>query len=164
MNIFVLDYDATKAAQLQCDKHVIKMILETAQLLSASHRILDNIPKEEGLFYKTTHKGHPSTIWAMESSENYKWLYQHFVALCDEYTYRYSKTHATDIKLRNVLVEAPKNIKVGGMTPFKLAMNNNPECMLDDPVDSYRSYYKTKEDKFVMNWTKRDVPDWFKSA
>ena len=160
MNIFVLSYDPIEAAQLQCSKHVTKMLLETAQLLSAAHRILDNIPPTDGLYYKVTHKSHPSTLWVMESVENYNWTYQHFIGLCDEYTYGYGKIHKTDEKLRTILATPPQNIKYIPMTPFKLAMKSNPECMSDDAVDSYRKYYRTKKDKFKMVWTKRDVPSW----
>lgn len=161
MNIFYLDRDPVVAAKYQCDKHVVKMILETAQLLSTAHRCFGN---EDEMLYKITHKNHPSAIWVRESSSNYKWLYEHFVALCDEYTYRYDKIHKTDTKLRDILYKIPNGLKDVGMTEIKLAMNNNPECIIvGDPVSSYRNYYKTKKDKFVMNWTKSPVPDWFGS-
>lgn len=180
MNIFVLDNDPVIAAQLQCDKHVVKMIVETAQVLSTAHRMLDGDVETrlskagrrlkyyaldgagEDIFYKACHHNHPSSVWTRESSSNYEWLYQHFIALCDEYTYRYNKTHATDTKLREALKTNPANIADGKMTPFKLAMGTNPECIdNNDPVGSYRKYYKTKKDRFKMVWTNRDVPKWF---
>lgn len=181
MNIFVLDNDPVMAAQLQCDKHVVKMIVETAQLLSTAHRMIDGTmvrkPNKNGRMlqvwqlnddrdsklYKACHYNHPSGVWCRESHYNYNWLYKHFVALCDEYTHRYGKVHATDTKLRNVLAITPKNIPVRGFTPFKLAMGTNPECIDNsDPVGSYRKYYRTKKDRFKMVWTKRATPEWFK--
>ena len=181
MNIFVLDNDPVKAAQLQCDKHVVKMIVETAQLLSTAHRMIDGNmvrkPNKNGrmmqnwvigdsrddVLYKACHLNHPSAVWARESNTNYQWLYKHFIALCDEYTYRYGKVHATDTKLRDALRVVPSNIKSDIMTPFKLAMGTNPECIDNsDPVGSYRKYYKTKKDRFKMVWTNRATPEWFK--
>jgi hypothetical protein len=163
MNIFILDKDPVIAAQMQCDKHVVKMILESAQMLSTAHRILDGDDVDERL-YKVAHKSHPCTLWVMESKENYKWLYQHFVALAVEYNFRYNKTHKSYAKLSEVLSQPPKNIPKGrGLTEFRLAMSKYPECIFkSEPVKSYRAYYKTKTDKFKMVWTKREQPEWFK--
>lgn len=185
MNIFVLDTSPVLAAQYQCDKHVVKMIVESAQMLSTAHRLLDGSmrviekinPKTgkarrskiwqlkaplESQLYAVAHPGHPSTKWTMESMANYLWHYEHFCALCDEYTLRYGKKHATDTKLRFVLDEAPANIPDVEMTPFKLAMMSNPECMdSTDPVGSYRKFYQTKQARFKMVWTNRPKPDWF---
>jgi len=185
MNIFVLDDDPTIAAQLQCDKHVVKMIVESAQMLSTVHRMVDGVmerrpsksgsmlqyykldDERENLLYKACHYNHPSTVWTRESCCNYSWHYEHFKALCDEYTYRYGKVHATDIKLREVLKALPVNInRMAGKTPFKLAMSSNPECVVHDlggtnAVESYRNFYKTKQKRFKMVWTKRKIPEWF---
>jgi hypothetical protein len=185
MNIFILDDDPTKAAQAQCDKHVVKMIVESAQMLSTTHRILDGnqdrrpsstgktmskywaLPDaRESLLYKAVHVGHPCTVWTMESRANYVWHYIHFVALCDEYTHRYGKVHATEKLLKNILRAAPKNMPaVSGLTPFKLAMGIAPECIDNsDPVSSYRKFYQTKESLFKMAWTKREAPFWWNAA
>ena len=84
MNIFVLDYNPKRAAQMQCDKHVVKMPLETAQILCSAF--------EPGTApYKRTHYNHPCSVWGRESKVNYKWLIEHGLALSDEYTYRYGK-------------------------------------------------------------------------
>jgi len=181
MNIFVLDNDPVKAAQLQCDKHVVKMIVETAQLLSTAHRMIDGYmvrkPNKNGrmtqnwildddrnsVLYKACHYNHPSGVWVRESRMNYVWLYDHFKALCNEYTYRYGKKHLTEIKVMSALNKIPNGLKTTSMTPFKLAMGTNPECIDNsDPVGSYRKYYRTKKDRFKMVWTKREVPEWFK--
>ena len=185
MNIFVLDESPVASARLQCDKHVVKMIVESAQMLSTAHRMLDGAmekrpsksgkmmvkyyrldnPKREGLLYKAVHFAHPCTVWTMESKANYQWHYNHFIALCDEYRYRYGKTHKTDQLLRYELYDAPKNIPDIGLTPFNLAMGAAPQCMHpDDPVRSYREFYQTKQDRFKMAWTRREIPEWFKVA
>jgi len=182
MNLFILDKDPVIAAKQQCDKHVVKMIVESGQMLSTVHRMLDGQlvrrpsksgrtqvkyyvhpnPLLESTLYKAVHFNHPCTLWSRESSANYDWHYKHFVALCDEYTYRYDKVHKTDNVLRNVLSSQPRNIPKGQMTQFKLAMKSNPECMFeDDPVKSYRLFYQTKQARFSMDWTKREAPVWF---
>lgn len=181
MNVFILDKDPVVSAQLQCDKHIVKMIVESAQMLSTAHRMLDGdlerrpsksgktivkywrMPDwRENTLYKAVHMYHPCSVWTMKSNNNYNWHWIHFAALCDEYKYRYEKVHATDTQLRNVLKTLPENIPVGPMTPQPLAMTSNPECM--DPnniVESYRKFYQTKQQRFKMAWTKRKIPDWF---
>ena len=183
MNIFILSKDPVEAAQLLCDKHAAgKMAVESAQMLSTAHRVLDGVssrapsksgktlskhwtlPDErEDMLYKAVHMNHPCTVWTMKSNNNYTWHYIHFAALCDEYTYRYGKVHATDKLLREKLRDLPRNIPIAPKTQFALAMNTNPECMYpNDPVRSYREFYQTKQDRFNMVWTNRQVPEWFK--
>ena len=186
MNIFVLHSDPVLAARDQCDKHVVKMIVESAQMLSTAHRLLDGTMTQEprkaangnwrrvkvwklddshmdSILYAAAHTGHPCTKWIMESAMNYDWLYVHFLELCKEYEHRYGKDHATRAKLGVILGNRPKNIPLVKSTPFKLAMQSNPECMYaDDPVRSYREFYQTKQSRFKMKWTKREVPTWFK--
>ena len=184
MNLFVLDTCPIEAARLQCDKHVVKMIVESAQMLSTVHRMLDGVqtrvPSKSGktmskawtlpdsrdaVLYRAVHMHHPCTIWTAESNNNYNWHYVHFVALCDEYTYRYGKVHSTDTLLREVLKNPPQNIPVGPLTKQPLAMKSNPECMdYRDIVGSYRKFYQTKQDRFKMAWTKRPIPEWFIAA
>ena len=183
MNIFILNKDPVIAAQEQCDKHVVKMIVESAQMLSTVHRMLDGSIEQrpsksgkrilkyyklddsrEDTLYKAVHHNHPCTVWTAESSSNYRWHYEHFIALCRQYTSRYGKIHSTETKLGLELGLLPKNIPVGDYTPFKLAMGSNPECMFSDPVKSYRAFYQTKQQRFKMDWTKRNVPEWFQYA
>lgn len=183
MNIFVLDKNPAEAARLQCDKHVVKMIVESAQMLSTAHRMLDGDLEittnkngrksrywrlrddRELHMYKAVHYHHPCTVWTMESKANYIWHYEHFLALCNEYRYRYGKVHMTDAKLRYKLNRTPDNINDGEMTCFKLAMQSNPECMHpEDPVRSYREFYQTKQKRFKMAWTRRSIPEWFQVA
>ncbi len=161
MNIFILHVLAKKCARYHCDKHVIKMILESAQMLCTTHVILDSIDEINGTkLYKPTHKNHPCTIWTRKTSENYKWLYTLFVYLCDEYTYRYNKTHLTDTKFRDILVHVPKNIEIGKLTEFALAMPDEYK-VYDDPVKSYRNYYNNDK-KHLFSWKYRSVPKWTK--
>lgn len=183
MNLFILDKDPVKAAELQCDKHVVKMIVESGQMLSTAHRMLDGVEgrrpsksgktmskywelpdRRESVLYKAVHMHHPCTVWTMQSNNNYNWHYVHFVALCNEYRYRYGKVHATDTLLRDILKTPPQNIPVGYLTQQPLAMKSNPECMFEDVVKSYRAFYQTKQSRFKMAWTKRDIPEWFKVA
>jgi hypothetical protein len=157
MNIFMLDRSPTLAANYHCDKHVVKMILEYAQLLSTAHRELDDIDDDDVL-YRKTHVNHPSGIWVRESSSNYGWLYNLFVSCCAEYTRRYGKVHLTQTKLLSRLSHLPDNIPDGDLTPMRLAMPD--ECKLDDPVAAYRGYYKShKADIAVWNYSK--TPYWW---
>lgn len=175
--------DPVKAAQLQCNKHTGgKMVVESAQMLSTAHRVLDGYcekrpsksgkrmldywvhpnPDLETKLYLAVHHKHPCTIWSMKSSANYEWHYKHFIALCDEFKYRYDKDHATDLKLRKILKKLPKNIPQGELTEMPLAMQSNPECMFPgDPVKSYRAFYQTKQRRFKMVWKRRPIPEWF---
>ena len=96
MNIFYLHDTPVTCAQYHTDKHVVKMIIEYAQLLSTAHRLVDG---DEGLvLYKATHKNHPSAIWARRSAQNYAWLYYHMMELGREYEKRYGKKHLSIIK------------------------------------------------------------------
>jgi hypothetical protein len=153
MNIFILDKDPVMSAQLQCDKHVVKMILELSQMLSTAHHLWDSSYKD--LVYRKTHVNHPCSIWVRETSTNYDWAYNHFIALCDEYTYRYNKTHLTDTKLRVILSNNP--VQLGILTPFVLAMPDEYKCSCS--IQSYRNYY-IGDKRHLFSWTKRDTPQW----
>lgn len=178
MNIFFLDYDVTAAARAHVDKHVVKMILEYAQLLSTAHRYLDGYretyfcekkqktktrwkldnPFMDRVLYNATHLQHPSLLWVIEDRANYDFLYSLFLELCAEYTYRYDKTHLSEVKLSDILMEPPENIKDACMTPLKLAMPD--EYKTDCPVESYRAYYRdAKAD--LATWKNRSKPEWY---
>ena len=184
MNLFILNKDPIIAAQQQCDKHVVKMPLESGQMLSTAHRLLDGNEYfeinekgrklkrwklddyREDILYKAVHPKHPCTLWTMESSANYRWHYEHFRALAKEFEYRYGKQHSTWVDLHETLATLPKNIPLkNSMTPFKLAMGVAPDCInIADPVGSYRKFYMTKQYRFSMEWTKRPIPEWFEKA
>ena len=95
MNIFYLHSDPVKAAQIQYNKHVVKMILESAQMLCTAHHVYGNAEQQLNVPYKQAHLNHPSTIWTRQCRANYRWLFLHMIALGDEYTKRYNKTHLT---------------------------------------------------------------------
>lgn len=175
LNIFYINSDPIIAAQQMVDRHVIKMILETAQLLSTAHRVLDGkmvvVPNENGRkmkrwvlsddretkLYVATHIHHPSAIWCRETSANYQWLYWHFVALLDEYTHRYGKIHKCD-NMKVVLSELPKSIKHSGFTQPTPAMDEQ-YVVAGDSLASYMKYYKYGK-KHLHTWTKRTPPEW----
>jgi|DEB0MinimDraft_6_1074348.scaffolds.fasta_scaffold166029_1 hypothetical protein len=148
MNIFYLDSDPFEAATLQCDRHVVKMILESAQLLSTAHHELGSTAP-----YKTTHKNHPSAVWVRRSYLHYAWLYKHFIGLCAEYESRYNKTHKSWHTCAEALQNAPTRIAV---MPFE----EPPQCMPDeckvpgDSVKAYKKYYILKNEE----WTKVGRP------
>ena len=152
MNIFHLNECPELSVKPMYNKHVVKMILETAQLLCTAHHIYnngDNVP------YKMTHKNHPSTIWARENTANYNWLYCHFIALCDEYTKRYNKTHLTFTKCADVLFNPPLEMPVSKiLTPFAQCMPDEYRVK-NDPVKAYRNYYLAEKSSVANNNEKK---------
>lgn len=160
MNIFVLSYRPRDAARDHCDKHVVKMILETAQLLSTAHRELDDVPKDSPL-YKSTHKNHPCAKWVRECSANYFWAYSLFDHLNREYTARYGKTHMSWVKLGQALSFSPRNIPVAAnTTQFPLAM---PIQYIHpgSEVLSYRNYYMGAKRDIAVWKDPKTKPGWF---
>ena len=157
MNIFAVDKDPRIAAEMLCDKHVVKMILESAQILSTVHR---QYGSDDDILYKATHTKHPSTVWAGKCRENYAWLYQHFKSLADEYTFRYDKQHLSYTKLKDILAIAPKDMQFSNEHTLPTPAMPD-ECKIDDDVvSSYRLYYN-KYKSGIAVWTKRQVPSWF---
>ena len=156
MNIFALCLCPTLCAKWTNDKHVVKMILESAQMLCTAHHVCSSNPNLN--LYKIAHKNHPCTIWTRETTGNYSWLYLLFSALCKEYTYRYSKIHMCETKLMKILNNIPNLIPKGNMTTFRQAMPDDVKHK--NPIIAYRQYYcKYKKDFCV--WSKRSVPYWF---
>ena len=160
MNIFYLDHDQSVCASYHNDRHCVKMILEYAQLLCTAHREIDGDDcMHPDVLYKSTHKNHPSAVWARESSTNYLWLYKMFKELCKEYTYRYEKQHASWIKLGEILQQTPIHIPTGNFTQPTPAMPD--ECKIGPTsLESYRHYYNT-EKRHLATWKKRPVPVWY---
>lgn len=154
MNIFVLDWDVKKCAQYHNDKHVVKMILETAQLLCGAHH-MTNSPYE--IPYKLSHKNHPCSIWVRESIDNYLWLCELGLELCDEYRYRYGKRHKSLDIIEWCVVHKPK-LSNKGFTLPALAMPD--QYKTKDIVESYRNYY-IGDKKVFSKWKNREEPYWF---
>jgi len=145
MNIFVLSLSPHMAAQFQCDKHVVKMLLESAQILSTV----------SGGPYKPTHSKHPCVLWAGAARDNYHWLVEHALELCREYTFRYGKTHRCESVILQ-LVSPPSSLPTGG-TPFAQCMPD--EFRRPDPVEAYQAYYHSKT---FAAWNKsRPAPFWW---
>lgn len=181
MNIFYLHHDPEICAQMHNDKHVVKMILEYAQLLSTAHRVLDGTisvgksksgrkktsyvldDQRDSVLYAATHINHPSGKWTRHNVSNYSWLFAMWCALLREYTLRYGKHHSAE-RLINTLVEMPKNIpRDNGWTAPWRAMPD--EFKVDRSVEnytvkSYRAYYLGAKVK-MCRWTNREMPEWF---
>jgi len=176
VNIFYLDNDVTKCAEMHNDKHCVKMILEYAQLLSTAHRVLDGTQslsfsktgrkqtkyilsdEREYVLYSATHLNHPSSVWCRQSDLNYDWLFNMFQALMAEYTYRYGKVHATS-RLEVFLAQIPKNIPKGPFTQPTPAMPDEVKIP-GDSIRSYRNYY-IKNKPHLASWKKRQQPEWY---
>lgn len=168
---------------MHADKHCIKMILESCQLLSTAHRILDgeetigktktgrNVKRwmlndwRDTVLYSATHIHHPSAVWCRKTNSNYNWLADLTYALCKEYTYRYGKVHKCEEtglvdKLRN---NVPINISVGDFTEPTPAMPDNVK-VLNDSISSYRNYY-IQNKQHLASWrgkvNSRSVPSWY---
>jgi len=176
LNIFYTNLNPKLCAKEHCDKHVIKQLLESVQLLSIAHRALDGVeyidsssgrrikrwklddPKLDSLLYKATHINHPSAIWARESASNYMWLVELLSELCKEYTYRYGKVHKCEqIGLVDMLyTNVPKNIKQKEFTEPTPAMP--PQYIIkNNSIASYQKY--VREGKIHLHkWKNRETP------
>ena len=159
MNIFYFYDNPIQSAQAQPDKMLVKMPLETAQMLCTAHRELDGdeYADEVGL-YKKAYLNHPCSIWARATHKNYYWLLKHFLALGNEYTFRYGKTHKSVDRLSRALAQLPGNIPLNAMTPVPQAMPD--QYKNNDPVKAYRDY--CINEKTYAKWEKgRDKPEWW---
>ena len=156
MNIFYLDDDPKTCAEMHCYKHVVKMILETAQMLSTAHRLSETT--QAPFVYKTTHANHTSTKRLRSSQIAYQWSLAHFQALFAEYKYRYGRVHKTQREKLRYLKVVPQDLP-------ELPFEAPPQCMYDecrgiDTVEAYRTYYRTRRNEIQMQWTKREAPQW----
>lgn len=157
MNIFFLHMIPSLCAVMHCDKHVVKMILETTQLLCSAHHMTESTYEP---CYKLTHKNHPCSVWTRQSISNYKWLSSLGIELCKEYTYRYGKTHMCEKYIRSLSENVPPIPDIC-MTPIAQAMPD--EYKDKDPVVAYRNYYFFEKSR-ILCWkgkvNSRDTPDW----
>lgn len=182
MNIFVLDKTPEFSAKYHCDKHVLKMILESGQMLctshwtlglqdlgkclsdfkrvrDAKHYALEKMSSKLIPPWSMTHTRHPCTVWTSASFENYEWHTKLMRSLLDEYTRRYGKSHKAEQTYAWLSKGPPGNIPVLGLT-------EHPQCMPEDckvknnPVQGYRNYYK-KHKAYMAKWKTGDVPDWW---
>ena len=149
MNIFFLHKDPSRAAKAQCDKHVVKMVLETTQMLSTAAR-----RQGHDVGYQSAYPKHPMTIWVGDTRDNFCWTLQHAIELSKEYTVRYSKLHASQKVIDNIHKYYP-NISFDNITEPPQCMPDEFKC--DDYVRAYRDYYIHK----IGEWKR--PPKWFKS-
>lgn len=152
MNIFVLSEDPAEAAQMQCDKHVIKMILESGTMLCAAH------PPGTAP-WKGSHHNHPCTVWARTTKSNYEWLAAHGLELCAEYTRRWGRVHAAEDVILWCAENVPTGVPDGPLTPFVVAIKN-PAYHMGDAVSSYREYYLRDKVRFAQ-WRHCPPPEWW---
>ena len=179
MNIFYLNENPKQCAQEHLDKHVVKMILEYAQLLSTAHRLLDgeqyidsssgrkikrwklkNLQLEQ-LLFKASHINHPSAIWCRKNVQNYMWLAELLEETCNEYTHRYGKVHSVQASglMQALKNNFPNNLPIGPFTEPTPAMPD--DCKVPgDSIQSYKNYYIQKKRLFAK-WTNREMPIWF---
>ena len=178
MNIFYLHEDPIQNAKWHIDKHIVKMPIEYAQLMSTAHRMLDgemylgktaigrNIKRwrlydeREDILYKASHINHPSAIWVRESIENYFQMYKLYMAVLAEFTNRYGKVHGSS-KPSIALIRPPSNIPMVKGTQL-------PQCMPEickvknNPILAYRNYYIVEKNSFA-SWKNREIPEWFQT-
>lgn len=151
MNIFALSMDVKEAAEYHVDKHIVKMPLETAQMLCTNLNLISiETP------YLSVHKNHPCTIWARQSQHNFLWLCDLGEALCAEYTFRYKKTHKCESVIdfcRKYYIYFPP-VK---MTDFAMAMPDEYKC--SNPILAYRKFYNMGK-RHLHSWTDRPTPRW----
>ena len=186
MNIFYLHNDVKTCAQMHVDRHVTKMVLEYAQLLSTAHRVLDGTlsvgrsesgrkktsyvleDQRDSILYSATHINHPSAVWVRQSYANYVWLSKLLTELCAEYTYRYGKVHKVEASgLEEDLMYPPNNIPAHA--PFTEPTPAMPDevKVAGDSIASYRNYYINNK-THLASWSgkinSRNVPEWFNAS
>lgn len=178
MNIFILSWNFKECAEYHFDKHVVKMILELAQILSTAHFIIDEekANKLRPNIYKKTHQNHPCCKWIVEHLNNYIFTLKLAFALCDEYSFRYCKTHKTEAVLKFLEQNKPNYLLVDKehlisdfqysligphkVTQPALAMPVNFKVH-GDAITSYMLYYHSEKKKHIRSWKKRGAPEWF---
>ena len=184
MNVFVLDKDPRRAAEMHADRHCVKMILESAQMLCTAHwlgwaRLLksppmkqkqlqpwlfDNVHKNLQPPWKMSHVHHPCTQWTQRVWGNYMWHSRLGLALCDEYTHRYKKVHKSHELHRWLNRHIPPTFETSidnpvGITPFAVCMPDDVK-ITDDPVGSYQNYYIVHKAP-MARWAHSEKPIWF---
>jgi len=192
MNIFFLALCATECAQMHGDKHVIKMILETAQMLSTIYRFVNGerpniktdklrklmeekhpvVHKDDTWIvkceescgmkpYRMTHYKHGSVLWARQNVENYIWLTQLGLALCEEKLKRYPNNppHKSQPLIEWFANNPPSSnyfdAPSSSFTPPYLAMpdnlkSENEECTIENHIELYRKYYRSKQEEGIV--------------
>jgi hypothetical protein len=155
MNIFILDEDIERCAQYHCDQHVVKMILESAQMLCTALN-----KKGHTTPYRSTHVKHPCVLWVEESFDNFCWLSELAVELNREYRFRFARN--TDHKSMAVISAISQfRYERAGLTEFAQAMPDEFKVP-GDAVAAYRQFYLAEKMGFAK-WTRRELPYWVKA-
>lgn len=180
MNIFYLDENPITAAEMLCDQHVRKMLLESTQMLSTAHRVLDGEPytvqsessgrnitryrlpdERDHLLYNAGHVNHPCSVWVRESCQNYYWLLHHSLGIYRTLVDRLNAQHKS-AELLPLLARPPQAIRHAATTPPAQAMPD--DCRRSDAVTAYRHYYRTHKATLrgaPVTWTNREQPEWW---
>lgn len=169
MNLFLLSLDRKQCVQWYADKHIVKMILELAQLLYGVWGVLED-PTWRNYAptgsYKTTHVNHPIAIWMRQSTENYKFAASYAYPMLEEYTRRYGKIHGCQRHIDWLVTNIPPNLPDGPLTQLPQAMPdeykvNNGYGNMDDTVRAYRNYYiGFKVKNIQITYTNTEWPEW----
>ena len=158
MNIFFLDECPIQSARQHCDKHIVKMIVEYAQMLSTTHRIIDDY--HHPLLYKKAFVNHPMTIWVRQSKANYLHLFLLWCECTYEYNRRYQRKHKST-ELYDLFAKEPQNFaKAYWTTP--------PQCMPEkykrnNYIDGYRAFYIGEKSRFAK-WKNTKIPTWYRKG
>ena len=170
MNLFFLHHDPVKCAEYHCDKHVVKMIIELAQMMYTAHILNNSVNLPENSYRKISNHNHPTAVWVRKSMGNYKYCSILCINLCKEYTYRYKRIHKTEKHAQWLSENFPtftqisyvKAVKLVSSkyftTPVPLAMPDDSMC--NNVFYSYRKYYRLHKKDFAV-WTNRPIPYWF---
>jgi len=186
MNLFILDKAPKKCARDHCDRHIVKMPLETTQMLISAFwlwngvasladkraasqdkkflgRVFKNFPrtKPDGSPdpWGLGHFNHPCTVWVRSNSRNFLWALELGDELCAEYSRRYRKIHAVVPILDWIRAQPIPAPLASRRTPFPQAMPD--ECKVTgDAVAAYRAYYKLHKAKFAV-WKYSPTPKWW---
>ena len=155
MNIFSSSFDPGESARNLDDKRVVKLILESSQMLSTVRPHL-------GLL-KPAFINHPATLWVGESEHNYGWLWNHLAALHWEFNFRFSKSHAL---YPHFEVLTPGHSKCNPKYFVKLVRDKSRGLdftHIEDTHEAYRVYLRAKwaTDRRPVKFTRRSKPDWF---
>lgn len=162
MNIFVFHEDINKNVKMYCDKHVVKMLTETMQILCTTYRLLNNVSEaENNILFKATHKNHPCCVWARKSYGNYKYLIELFYALHDEWNYRYGHDKIYKNLDAIFILESLDNSKFLLQSKTKHIQCFDDKYKCENPIEGYRKYF-VNEKRRLFSWKNRDIPNWIK--
>ena len=176
MNIFYLHPKPSRCARWHCDKHVVKMILETAQLLYTAHWFTEmavgripsfaTAPMNGGGirgYFSIHNPNHPSAIWTRESLEHYEWLCLLGFELCLEFRRRFGgKAHSCEAHMLWLYRNRPAEMRARGWKEPPQAMPAEYK-VVGNAVRAYRKYYLGGKTA-LLKYTGRGVPHWIRAT